>query len=713
MKFILRWLLRLFYRFEAFNTEVLSTPGPVLLLPNHVSWWDWAIIGVCLNDDWRFVTSKTVAHTSWLHRKLMDSSRTFPVDMNSAYAVKHMAEFLQKGGRLVLFPEGRISWTGSLMKLFDGTGFLVHRTRPRVITAYIRGGSRLPFSRNPDPKKLFPKLTAHFSEAQQPPEVGQVSSSRARKLLTRWLRDRMMLQQFETEMEFGARTVPEAILHAARENPGMTMLQDATLKKLSYRKYLAGARLLSAQWDSLLSGERVAVLLPNANAMPVTLLSLWSAGKVPAILNYTAGPAVMATCARIAAVREVITSKQFVLKATINVAALESAGLKMIYLEDVRKNISKAGAFLGFLRQALRPCLPDAAGKCRHDGAAVVLFTSGSEGEPKAVALSHRNLLANVRQMLSIIDINSTDRIFNALPLFHSFGLTVGLLMPMARGAFTFLYLSPLHYKVVPSAVYDLRCTAFFGTNTFLAGYARKAHPYDFHTLRFVYAGAEKLLDSTCILWMRRFGVRINEGYGATECSPVISANTPIEPKYGSAGRLVPGMEYRIEPVEGVTEGGRLLVRGPNVMLGYLNPEPNAKFKELGGWYDTGDVVRVDDEGFVHILGRLKRFAKISGEMVSLDAIEEALAGAFPQFGLHLALAVVAIRDESRGEKLVLATNEPKLTLDQVREVIRSKGLSNLAVPREIRHIHNLPILGSGKVNYRELDNLLKKQPSV
>jgi len=283
----------------------------------------------------------------------------------------------------------------------------------------------------------------------------------------------------------------------------------------------------------------------------------------------------------------------------------------------------------------------------------------------------------------------------------------------MARGAFTFLYLSPLHYKVVPSAVYDLRCTAFFGTNTFLAGYARKAHPYDFHTLRFVYAGAEKLLDSTCILWMRRFGVRINEGYGATECSPVISANTPIEPKYGSAGRLVPGMEYRIEPVEGVTEGGRLLVRGPNVMLGYLNPEPNAKFKELGGWYDTGDVVRVDDEGFVHILGRLKRFAKISGEMVSLGAIEEALAGAFPQFGLHLALAVVAIRDESRGEKLVLATNEPKLTLDQVREVIRSKGLSNLAVPREIRHIHNLPILGSGKVNYRELDNLLKKQPSV
>jgi acyl-[acyl-carrier-protein]-phospholipid O-acyltransferase/long-chain-fatty-acid--[acyl-carrier-protein] ligase len=344
-----------------------------------------------------------------------------------------------------------------------------------------------------------------------------------------------------------------------------------------------------------------------------------------------------------------------------------------------------------------------------HSGkdTAVILFTSGSEGVPKGVELSHANLLANVRQMLTVASFQDDERMFNALPIFHSFGLTAGTLLPLLRGFPLFLYPSPLHYRIVPEAFYDRECTILLATNTFLNGYARKAHPFDFYQLRYLFAGAEKIQEATALNYSRRYGLRILEGYGATECSPVISVNTPLEPRFGSAGRLVPGMEYRLEPVEGVAEGGRLHLRGPNVMKGYLNPDANAKFSALGGWYDTGDIVHVDEDGFVFILGRLKRFAKISGEMVSLTAVEEALAGAFPQYGLRCQIAILSRPDPEKGELLIAVSNEQRLALDEIRAVLKSKGLPNLCVPREVKFVREIPKLGTGKVNLRELQKLL------
>jgi acyl-[acyl-carrier-protein]-phospholipid O-acyltransferase/long-chain-fatty-acid--[acyl-carrier-protein] ligase len=337
---------------------------------------------------------------------------------------------------------------------------------------------------------------------------------------------------------------------------------------------------------------------------------------------------------------------------------------------------------------------------------AVVLFTSGSEGMPKGVELTHANLLANVRQLLAMYDVNESDRFFNALPLFHSFGV-MGLALPLVRGCYVFLYPSPLHYRVIPTLVYDLDCTVFFGTNTFLNGYARKANPFDFRALRLLVGGAEKLQESTAQTWARQFGARVLEGYGATECSPCITVNTPINPRFGSAGRFLPGMEYKFEPVEGVPDGGRLWVRGPNVMRGYLNPAANEKFLAGAGWYDTGDVARVDEDGFLFILGRLKRFAKVSGEMVSLAAAEEALDGAFPHYGLRCQVAVMARPDADRGEMLLAVCNEPKLQLDEIRAAIKAKGLSNLYVPREIKYVREIPKLGTGKVDHRQLQKII------
>jgi acyl-[acyl-carrier-protein]-phospholipid O-acyltransferase/long-chain-fatty-acid--[acyl-carrier-protein] ligase len=713
MRTFLRLILRLLYRFRAYNESVLNTPGPVLLIPNHTSWFDWLLLGVCLDRDWKFVVSSVSAETSWLHRKIMLNERTFPIDTNSPYAVKRMAEHLQSNGRLVLFAEGRLSRTGTLMKLFDGTGFLLHKTHAKVITCYLRGAQRLPLSPNPGLRQWFPTVTVHFSNVLVPPRSEFSSTAQARAQFTSWLRDQMVNHQFKVEMDLGPRDVLAAIVETARERPRQIVLEDAARQPLTYRRLLVAGDVLARPLRTVLSQgeERVGVLLPNVNALPVLLLSLWHIGKGPSVLNFSTGAATMLACCQLAGLKQIITSRAFLERARLKIDLLTEAGIQLVYLEDLRTNITGSQKFRSLLRITFAPRslkAPFDVRKLDEAHPAVILFTSGSEGMPKAVQLSHKNLLANIRQMLAVTDIMDTDRLFNCLPLFHSFGLTVGTLLPLIRGAFSFIYPSPLHYRVIPAAFYDQDCTIFLSTNTFLNGYARKAHPYDFRTLRYLFAAAEKLQESTATTWAQKFGVRILEGYGATECSPCLSLNTPLVPKYGSVGRLLPGIEYKLEPVEGVEEGGRLFVRGPNVMLGYLNPDANAKFTALGGWYDTGDIVSVDAEGYLFIRGRLKRFAKVSGEMVSLTAVEDALAGAFPQYGLRCQVAVVTRPDEDKGEALIAVTNEHKLQLDEIRAAIKAKGLNNLSVPRQIEVVREIPKLGTGKINHRELAKMLE-----
>src|SRR6185295_12474180 len=251
------------------------------------------------------------------------------------------------------------------------------------------------------------------------------------------------------------------------------------------------------------------------------------------------------------------------------------------------------------------------------------------------------------------------DKVFNVLPVFHSFGLTVGLVLPLVSGVPIYLYPSPLHYRTVSELIYGVNATIMFGTDTFLNGYARVAHPYDFRSLRYILAGAEPVKESTRRTYMEKFGLRILEGYGVTETAPALALNTPMFNKFGTVGRLLPGMEARLEPVEGVTEGGRLYVRGPNVMLGYLKVDnPGVLIPPEEGWHDTGDIVTIDEQGFIAIKGRAKRFAKVAGEMISFAAVEALAAELWP----NALSAVAAVPDARRGERLILVTQQKDAT---------------------------------------------------
>ena len=341
----------------------------------------------------------------------------------------------------------------------------------------------------------------------------------------------------------------------------------------------------------------------------------------------------------------------------------------------------------------------------KPDDWAVILFTSGTEGLPKGVVLSHRNVLSNVAQVEARIDYGREDKLFMALPAFHSFGFMGGIVLPLISGVPSYLYPSPLHYRTVPELVYGICATYMFGTDTFLAGYARMANPYDFRSLRYIVAGAEPIKETTRRIYLEKFGLRILEGYGVTETSPVLALNTPMFNKFGTVGRLLPGMQAKLEKVEGVEEGGRLYVKGPNVMLGYLRVDrPGVLEPPPEGWYDTGDIVTIDDQGYIAIKGRAKRFAKIGGEMISLAAVEMLAAELWP----HYVSAVVAVADDRKGERLILVTDKHGATRADFIAYARSKHASELMFPAEIMVLDKLPLLGSGKPDLMALQKLVR-----
>lgn len=703
----IRFCLRNFFRFMKVKCNIAfdekDMPGKAVYISNHVSYLDPIILFAFLPGNPVFALNGHLYRRKWIRffMKTADIMLFNPIEPGD---LKELIAKVDSGRSCVIFAEGRMTENGGLMKIYEAPGLVADKSKAPVIPVWINGPQYGYFSKTKGrlPHRPLPRITI------------KVEKPRSFKLKDELRRQRdhisnevyMIMREMCFEASYRTNVSLFAqLMRTAKVNSKKGLLhrpnfvEDIGRVPNSYKDIIIKSFVLGKYFKRRTShSEHVAMLMPNSIAAVCTFFGLSAYERVPVMLNFSVGAQNMISMCKTAQVKKVITSRLFIRNAKMEnvVEAMAANGYEVVYLEDLRNKIGLWEKINAFLRYKIRR-IPHRSGGNKK---AAILFTSGSEGAPKAVVLSHANILSNIKQMSSIETINMTDTVFNALPMFHSFGLTVGTIFPLLEGAKLFLYPSPLHYRVVAEIVYEIGATVMLGTDTFFRGYGKIAHPFDFHNVRFMYGGAEAIKPDTRNLWMERLGIRTMEAYGATECSPVITANNRIFNRFGSIGKLLPAIEHKIVPVDGIEKGGELWVKGPNIMLGYIKSEQPGVLQPLeDGWYHTGDVVEIDEIGFVYIKDRIKRFAKIGGEMVSLNAVDNMVRKACESFGEMYDYGIVAVPHESKGEQIVLATNNKEVTLDLLHSYIKANGMSELYLPRVILFKEKLPVFATGKAD--------------
>lgn len=690
IRFCLKTVFTVFKVRCSIEFDERNMPRKGVYVANHVSFLDPVLLFAFLPGDPVFALNGHL-YRNRLIRFLMRTADVMPFNPIEPGDIKELIAKVDGGRLCVIFAEGRVTESGGLMKIYEAPGLVADKSGAPLIPVWIEGPQYGYFSKTKGklPHRPLPKVRVI---------VGRPRSFKLKDELRRQ-RDHisnevyMILREMSFEVRYNpdislfAQLMKTAKIHAKKglfRRP--KFVEDIQRKPQSYRDIVIKSFVLGKYLKRRTEPEEhVGLFLPNSVAALCSFFGLTAYDRIPVMLNFSVGAQNMVSMCKTAQVRIVVTSLAFVKTAKMEdaVKMMEEAGVKIIYLEKAAKEIGLWDKINAYLRYKIKR-VPIKKGGNRK---AVILFTSGSEGTPKAVVLSHANIISNIKQMSAIETINVTDTVFNALPMFHSFGLVVGTLFPLFEGSKLFLYPSPLHYRVVAEIVYEIGASIMFGTDTFFRGYGRIAHPFDFHNIRFMFGGAEAVKPDTRNIWMERLGIRVLEAYGATECSPVVSANNRIFNRFGSIGKLLPAIEYKIEPVPGIEKGGELVVRGPNIMMGYILPDNPGMLVPLeGGWYHTGDVVEIDEIGFVYIRDRIKRFAKIGGEMVSLNAVHEMVCKAYETDG-EFQYGVVAIPHESKGEQIVLATNNRNVSQDGLHAYIRANAMSELFLPRIILYM--------------------------
>lgn len=685
-------------------------PAKAVYVSNHVSSLDPLMLFAFLPGNPVFALNGHLYRNKWI-RLFMRTADIMPFNPIEPGDIKELISKVDSGRCCVIFAEGRITENGGLMKIYEAPGLVADKSGAPIVPVWISGPQYGYFSKTKGklPHRPLPKIRI---TVRKPVKFKLKDNLRRQRdhisnEVYMIMREMSFEASYNDNISLFAQLMKTAKVHSKKGLLRRPMfVEDINREPNSYKDIIIKSFVLGKFFKKRTQpDEHVALLLPNAIATLCTFFGLSAYERVPVMLNFSVGAKNMVSMCKTATCKLVITSHLFIRNAKMEpvIEELKAAGLEIFYLEDLRKYITLRDKIGAFLRYKIKR-VPHKDGGNKK---AVVLFTSGSEGAPKAVVLSHANIISNIKQMSSIETINVTDTLFNALPMFHSFGLTVGTLFPLFEGSKLFLYPSPLHYRIISEIVYEIGASIMLATDTFFRGYAKIAHPMDFHNIRFMYGGAEAIKPDTRNMWVERFGLRVMEAYGSTECSPVVTANNRIFNRFGSIGKLLPKVQYKINPVDGITSGGELCVKGPNIMMGYYMPDnPGVLVPLKDGWYHTGDVVEIDEIGFVYIKDRIKRFAKIGGEMVSLNAVHEMVVKACEKSGPDYSYGVVAVPHESKGEQIVLVTNNKKVTQDCLHAYIRNNGMSELYLPRLILYHDSLPVFATGKA-----DNVtLKKQ---
>lgn len=620
-------LFRILFRLEIKGIENFSKAGktPILIF-NHVSLLDgFLAFSICETNNMRnpaFAICTDITKFWWF-RYLQKYINFSPIDPTHPLATRDLIRTIAQGKPLVIFPEGRITVTGSLMKVYDGTAMIADKTGAKVVPIKIDGLERTFFSRlskTHTRRKLFPKVRVTITEPIKL-DIDPNTRSRARRKAAGDKLHSIMSDLIFSTSDKNSTLFNELVKAAHRNGMHTKAIEDPFTGSMSYGLLLSKIRILAKKLTILIQRETtVGMLLPNSNSTALTFFALQSAGKVPAMLDFTAHSSVLILATKASKIRTIITTHSFLYQENLEetAAILKKSGMHFIYLDDLKKNVSKIENFMTFFMRSK----PIKQINNAQDWA-VILFTSSSENIPQGVVLTHANILSNAAQIATCLDFNKSDKIFNIVPLFYSFGLTMGTILPLVHGIPIYFYPSPSHYNIIPEMIYNSNATIILGTDNFLNSYAHNAHPYDLHSIRYCFSSMEPITPATRSIMIEKFGIRILEGYSVTEASSILALNTPMYNKSGTVGKLMPSLISRLEPVENVEKGGRLYIKGPNIMAGYLTVEqPGVLLSPQDGWHNTGDIIDIDEEGFITILKYAKRFVNIDDEIISLSAVK-------------------------------------------------------------------------------------------
>lgn len=683
-------------RLDAVDAAV-AAGGHVVVAPHFASYADPVLFGIYIKGSPMVVIPPSVARMPWFAEAADKFDHTV-VDPNDAQAEKQYADVIAANGVTVIFPEIEPTSDGVIQKMSDAAVDAIAASGACVVPAAAFGtlyhhecgrtGARFDAAKRPEIKLIA--VTGHSLKS-----TGEAARLELERMIRLAVMESLWEHKtlFDTMLEMRDRCGADKTLSI--EQDGVRVTWGETVQRVVLLSHLFS--------EFTAEGEHFGIMLPNTSMTFASIIAGSHAGRVPAMVNYSMGLRGTLSACGTAKVKHIVTSRRFIAQGKLEplITGLEAGGLTMHYLEDMLASASLELKKSCAAEAASAAQMPADEAARAAERTAVVLFTSGSEGTPKAVALSHENFQSNVAQLRATIPLWHCDVAVSVLPMFHSYGLTTSVFLPMGAGMMIAFYPTPLHFKKIPQFIHEAKGSVLFGTNSFLLGWGKNADIADFAEMRIVICGGDKLQDATYDLWHKKYGIRIQEGYGVTECAPVVGVNYYSRYKRGSIGLPLPMIETSLTPVDGVHGAGRLVIKGPNVMRGYIQADGSILPPPETG-YDTGDICAIDEEGYITIVGRAKRFAKIGGEMVSLAQVEEAVTEVWPDE----AHAVVSVPDATRGEMIVVLTERVSPERDELRAALVKKGIPELAAPKKVAHVDAIPRIGVGKIDYQAAGKL-------